>query len=391
MRRALSVVLAASALIACGGNLSVEPGHPDASGTNADASTAPEADAGAGPQDSGAGSDVFVCAAPSLVCAGACVDTQTDPANCGGCGMTCGGTCQNAHCVVRLAPGIGMMGGWQLALDAANVYWTGGGNVQRVAKTGGPTTTLVSTTDSANGLALDATYVYFAMGPTTGGVTGTGYIGRVPLGGGAAETVVSFEGYPVFVALARDQVVWTAGTEDSVFGPVDTLPPDAGGPLVLNSFAWEGTPPVIVGNMVVDCQDALPQQLEEDPLAGPLSWMNPIVIEKDLTACPSYVVADSSSLYWADHSLLMKAPLSGGALTTLASATTSIGSLAVDGVDVYYVTQAASVASLQKTPVSGGAVTTLVTPQVAGISSMAVDDTSAYFLGATGLFKVTPK
>jgi hypothetical protein len=70
---------------------------------HADASTTPEGGVSVGPQDSGAGSDVFVCAAPSAVCAGACVDTQADPANCGGCGATCGGTCQNAHCVVQLA------------------------------------------------------------------------------------------------------------------------------------------------------------------------------------------------------------------------------------------------------------------------------------------------
>ena len=386
--RSLCVIFAASALVACGGNLDVEP-RPDASGTTEDASTAPEADVGVGPQDSGAGADV--CAAPSVVCAGACVDTQTDPANCGGCGVTCGGTCQNARCVVQLATGMGIVRGAQLALDTTTVYWTGGGSVQRVAKTGGPTTTLVSTNENANGLALDATYVYFAMAANTGT---SGYIGRVALGGGAAETVVSGDGDPESVALAGGDVVWTADTQaPSTFGPVDIVSLDGGTPLVLNSFASPSTPPVIVGDMVVDCQEALPEQLEEDPLAGPLSPINPLVLAKDLAACPSYVVADPSSLYWTDGSLLTKVALSGGAITTLASSTDSMGALAVDGVDVYYAAydpNTGGVASVQKVPVGGGAATTLVTQQ-SGALSLAVDDTSVYFLGTTGLFKVTPK
>jgi hypothetical protein len=96
----------------------------------------------------------------------------------------------------------------------------------------------------------------------------------------------------------------------------------------------------------------------------------------------------------AEGSILTKAPLSGGAITTLALSTDSMGALAVDGVDVYYVTQSSNgggVASVQKVPASGGAATTLATPQLADIASMAVDDTSVYFLGTTGLFKVTPK
>jgi len=40
------------------------------------------------------------CAAPKLICAGACVDVTSNPANCGGCGVTCpaGLSCTNGMC-----------------------------------------------------------------------------------------------------------------------------------------------------------------------------------------------------------------------------------------------------------------------------------------------------
>jgi hypothetical protein len=41
------------------------------------------------------------------VCGGSCVDTQTDPRNCGGCGKTCsaGGACQAGSCRTRCVAG----------------------------------------------------------------------------------------------------------------------------------------------------------------------------------------------------------------------------------------------------------------------------------------------
>ena len=55
-----------------------------------------------GPRDAGGG-----CAAGQTLCAGRCVSTQTDPANCGACGMTCPSAtpaCSAGRCA---APGCG--------------------------------------------------------------------------------------------------------------------------------------------------------------------------------------------------------------------------------------------------------------------------------------------
>jgi len=109
--------------------------------------------------------------------------------------------------------------------------------------------------------------------------------------------------------------------------------------------------------------------------------------------CPFSVVADSTSLYWSDPqtTAIAKVPSAGGSTTTLVSSTGSPAVLAVDGVDVYYATSSGTAMAVQRIPVDGGAPTTLVAPPVADIASMAVDDTSVYFIGTSGLYKVTPK
>jgi hypothetical protein len=91
--------------------------------------------------------------------------------------------------------------------DATNYYWAGlDGTINRVALSGGPVTVLVPAPvgfaiNSINGLALDATYVYFALSTTCNPPIGAppcptpsptaAPIMRVPIAGGAATTVVT--------------------------------------------------------------------------------------------------------------------------------------------------------------------------------------------------------
>lgn len=51
------------------------------------------------PQTTDGGSDASTCEGGGAVCGGACVDTRSDPRNCGGCGKACGaGACYGGAC-----------------------------------------------------------------------------------------------------------------------------------------------------------------------------------------------------------------------------------------------------------------------------------------------------
>ena len=60
-----------------------------------------------------AGADCLECAAHESVCDDACVDTATDPAHCGGCGVACGSgeSCEAGACVTECATGTVACGG----------------------------------------------------------------------------------------------------------------------------------------------------------------------------------------------------------------------------------------------------------------------------------------
>ncbi|KAK4044984.1 hypothetical protein OUZ56_032390 [Daphnia magna] len=57
------------------------------------------------PTDSGAVDSGPSCAAPAKLCGATCVDTQTDPANCGACGKTCPVACSGGACVAQCPNG----------------------------------------------------------------------------------------------------------------------------------------------------------------------------------------------------------------------------------------------------------------------------------------------
>ncbi|MBI4701131.1 MAG: hypothetical protein HY744_08235 [Deltaproteobacteria bacterium] len=89
--------------------------------------TAVPADSGLAPADGGG----TPCPAPLLTCAGACVDTVLDPANCGGCGTACaeGEICSAGKCVLACTGGTIACAGRcvDTALDPANCGGCGKG------------------------------------------------------------------------------------------------------------------------------------------------------------------------------------------------------------------------------------------------------------------------
>ena len=55
-------------------------------------------DGGGDARPQGDASDAAGCAAGETECSGTCVNEETDPNNCGGCGVTCGGACGGGVC-----------------------------------------------------------------------------------------------------------------------------------------------------------------------------------------------------------------------------------------------------------------------------------------------------
>ncbi len=93
------------------------------------------------------------------------------------------------------------------------------------------------------------------------------------------------------------------------------------------------------------------------------------------------IAVDGTSVYWTNGNV-MKAPIGGGPVTTLAVAQTN-GSIAVDATSVYW----ADSRGLMKMPLAGGPSTTLV-PRKGDVGSIALDTASVYYVAGNGIFKV---
>jgi hypothetical protein len=93
------------------------------------------------------------------------------------------------------------MGGIALSNDA--VFWAERetGRVLRVAKAGGPSTTLAEGLASPRRVALDDAYVWFTTAST---------VSRVPLAGGEVEDFVTEISEPLGLAVDQTHVYWAA-------------------------------------------------------------------------------------------------------------------------------------------------------------------------------------
>jgi hypothetical protein len=114
--------------------------------------------------------------------------------------------------------------------------------------------------------------------------------------------------------------------------------------------------------------------------AGVCQSSGPILIA---TANPSGLAIDANSIYWGDrgadssNSHILKAPIGGGAISTLAGGQNEVWQLAADGENVYWVDRAGG--SIQQVPASGGSVITVASGQV-NPWGIAVDASSVFWV-----------
>jgi hypothetical protein len=167
------------------------------------------------------------------MCNGACVDTQTDSENCGGCGLACG-ACTGGECVTTLASDQYFPNG--IAVDSSGVYWGESLNdslVLRVGLAGGAITTLVVGSSQAIwSLATNVDSVFW----TAGTENAKGVVMAQPKAGGVPVTLISEQNYESSyggLAVSATDLYWAAGTNPQE--AVMAMPLGGGAPLTVAS------------------------------------------------------------------------------------------------------------------------------------------------------------
>lgn len=327
----------------------------------------------------GSGQCVTNCNANYTLCNGVCVNEQADSNNCGGCGLTCTGGCTAGRCLVTLASG--QNNPEAIAVDSTSVYWVdyNSGNVMSVPIGGGTPVTLASGQDTPHGIAVDSTSVYWVNNGYEMSLVGQwlGSVMSVPLGGGAPTTLASGIYYMESITVDATNVYWTSGSmvasEPRMGGAVNTLAAaqfPAGIAVNATNVYWT----TYSGNTILS-----------EPVGG--GTISTLASGQDTTA---YVALDSTNAYWTNLNggSVMQVSLNGGTPTTLASGQNEPWGIAADGTNVYWTD--VGLGTVMSVPVGGGTVTTLAS---GGQPSMiAVDATSVYWTDYnTGVMKLTPK
>jgi hypothetical protein len=143
-------------------------------------------------------------------CNGQCVDTASDPVNCGGCGMACDFTCVASHCgpVVTLTNADAV----DIAVDSTSVYWREYGLAGQIAVcplSGCVSGTIVAPIPNSPrpGLAVTGSTLYWIDSAS---------INQCPKSG--CTTAALFVNDPSAVALATDAsfLYWTSSATKTV-------------------------------------------------------------------------------------------------------------------------------------------------------------------------------
>lgn len=286
-----------------------------------------------------------------------------------------------------------------IAVDSTSVYWTDTytGTVQKTPLAGGPITTLASSLQSPNSIALSNNSVYVT---TFTGPALQDTVQSVSLSGGVPQVIAS--GLPNVYGVAVDatSVYWSQS--GSVGGSIQKAP-IAGGPITILAGATDGVKApttVSVSGNAIYWSDVNNVSILSTLTAGGATPTT-IVSTDNWT---SALVTDNRNVYWTQPDstvaggwLFRTTPLSGGSTTTLVASPSLDyrgGAFATDGVNVYYSMLAGTVDlgsatayTILKMPVGGGVPVTLAS-MAQGTNvypvSIAVDATNVYWAVGEG-------
>jgi hypothetical protein len=276
-----------------------------------------------------------VCSAGYTLCgADTCADLASDGANCDTCGHDClGGACDAGIC----QPDV-LLSGQELvhflAVDATNLYFTvdpgghpAGGSVQTLSLAGGNPTTLVSGITGPDGVAVDASFVYWAS-------SADGTLSKIAKGGGPTIPMVSNRPGAFGVAVHDSTLYLTQ--------------------------IYSATVSMLV----------LPNGI-------------PLTIASQATANGATgIAADSNDVYWGSYSAVYSMFDGGGPVATIADMQNDAIAVAVDDSFVYWTILYGG--QVMRAPLSGGPPTTLVPGTTTYAGGIAVDDKAIYWAATDG-------
>lgn len=273
-------------------------------------------------------------------CAGQCVNTLTDPANCGGCGQSCGVTgtaCKSGNCVCTSPKVVCNNQCVDITSDASNCGFCGHtcqGNPCTAGLCQASNIAQVTVSNERiSGIAVDSTTVYWTQG--TGSAAGA--YGKPFAGGSAVPFGAAVD--PRGIVVNPTNVYWV----------------DYGTGSVTSAALLGGAPVHLI----------------------------PAVGDGGTSPGPIAITSDSQNVYWVDSTLgtVNQMPLQGGSIVTLASNRLTPVAIAVDAANVYWVDygSAGSPGSVNKVPIGMPDAVTPLAPGEQLPSGIAVDGTSVYW------------
>jgi len=332
------------------------------------------------------------CDAGLISCGGQCVDTQTDPQNCGGCGDVCNTTCTAGVCPLinsTCDAGATQVGDNAcLTVDATNVYWgTGfnnGGTVWKIPIGGGCPIQMIGGQAAPHGMASDGTNLYFA---DQGATAASGSIQSIPISGTTATPIAMSQSTPLDVAVDATNVYWTNQGDGSVWMSNKTTPSPVklAGPNGANH----------AGYLAIDATYVY----FSDPTAGvinrvPIATGSTVALTTTVSN-PGHVTIDSSTLYFGSRgtttSAILSVALSASAATPAQIVTSlpSVNGIHTDGTSLWWAEAtdvqpyAAGSGEIHRATIAGTSDTKLATKQN-GPNCISVDSTSIYWIDTGG-------
>lgn len=305
------------------------------------------------------------CACPEgdVTCGSTCVDVASDPLNCGSCNTICTGTCALGGCAVAI--GTATDPGGALTMDATHVFWVESSGAIRQAAKSGSTHASLSATSTGNSVAADGTYVYWPNGSAVDFVlVGGGTLTEVALATNDVASEIVTDAANVYVATQSKIVAFPAGG-----GALTTILDNEASP---HGLATRG------GKLYWANADHALRRVDIDGAN--------LVTLTTMSSSIGAVAVDDVNAYFVWNSDVIAIPSDGsGPALVIAAGLTTPSRVASDGTNVYWI----DATTISRAPVGGGVATKMQATSDA--ADIAVDASNLYWTSSSYVMKRTPK